>query len=264
MSFLPHHATPPEGKGTDPLEKGPMKPFSDALQNVDQDRRNAYWLMKACIVIIAIAVISIVAIATTYNYKTYVVRVDNATGQVETGGQLQSTNYVPQQVEIKHFLGQFIMDTRTVPLDPVLFKNNTDRALHFMTREASAKMDAMMQSDNPRMKLGKMTIQPIIKSIQLQPGSDRTYQVRWAEEEYSLSGNRSNKRINYVGLFTIGFDPSSKEEELIINPLGFKIEDLTISIESAQEVEPASAPAPASSPVMLPQDDSSLRGGAVQ
>ena len=171
MSLLPHHTTPPAGKGTDPLEKGPMKPFGNVLMNIDQDRRNAYWLMKACVVIIGIAVVSVVAIATTYNYKTYVVRVDNATGQVDTGGQLKSTNYSPQQAEIKHFLGQFILDTRTVPLDPVLFKNNIDRSQHFMTREASTKMASMLKSDNPRTKLGKMTFQPVIKSFQLQPGS---------------------------------------------------------------------------------------------
>lgn len=193
MSLLPHHTTPPAGKGTDPLEKGPMKPFGNVLMNMDQDRRNAYWLMKACVVIIGIAVVSVVAIATTYNYKTYVVRVDNATGQVDTGGQLKSTNYVPQQAEIKHFLGQFILDTRTVPLDPVLFKNNIDRSQHFMTREASTKMASMLKSDNPRTKLGKMTIQPVIKSIQLQPGSKSTYQVRWSEESFSLSGGMSNK-----------------------------------------------------------------------
>ena len=104
--------------------------------------------MKACVVIIGIAVVSVVAIATTYNYKTYVVRVDNATGQVDTGGQLKSTNYVPQQAEIKHFLGQFILDTRTVPLDPVLFKNNIDRSQHFMTREASTKMASMLKSED--------------------------------------------------------------------------------------------------------------------
>ena len=202
MSLLPHHTTPPAGKGTDPLEKGPMKPFGNVLMNMDQDRRNAYWLMKACVVIIGIAVVSVVAIATTYNYKTYVVRVDNATGQVDTGGQLKSTNYTPQQAEIKHFLGQFILDTRTVPLDPVLFKNNIDRAQHFMTREASTKMASMLKSDNPRTKLGKMTIQPVIKSIQLQPGSKSTYQVRWSEESFSLSGGMSNKKVNYVALFS--------------------------------------------------------------
>lgn len=260
MPLLPHHTTPPAGNGTDPFEKGPMKPFSNVIRNIDQDRKNAYWLMKACVVIIGVAVVSIVAIATTYNYKTYVVRVDNATGQVDTGGQLKSTNYEPQQAEIKHFLGQFILNTRTVPLDPVLYKNNVDRAQHFLTQEASQKMVAMMKSDNPRTKLGKMTIQPVIKSIQLQPGSKSTYQVRWAEESYSLSGNASNKRINYVALCTVGIDPPSKEDELLINPLGLKIQDLSISVESTSTLSPSTT---TTSPSTNNEPETS-RGGAIE
>ena len=261
MPLLPRHTTPPAGNGTDPLEKGPMKPFSNALKNIDQDRKNAYWLMKACVVIIVVAVVSVVGIATTYNYKTYVVRVDNATGQVDTGGQLKSTNYVPQQAEIKHFLSQFILDTRTVPLDPVLYKNNVDRAQHFLTQEASQKMIAMMKSDNPRTKLGKMTIQPVIKSVQLQPGSKSTYQIRWAEDSFSLSGNISNKRINYVALCTVGIDPPSKEEELLINPLGLKIQDLSISIESTSTLTP---PATTTQPSSGGNESELPRGGAVE
>ena len=39
MSLIPHHATPPAGKGTDPLEKGPLKPFSNALMNLGPTER---------------------------------------------------------------------------------------------------------------------------------------------------------------------------------------------------------------------------------
>ena len=97
----------------------------------------------------------------------------------------------------------------------------------------------MLKSDNPRTKLGKMTIQPVIKSIQLQPGSKSTYQVRWSEESFSLSGGMSNKKVNYVALFSVGIDPPSKEDELLINPLGLKIQDLTISIESTSSASPS-------------------------
>lgn len=229
---LPFHTKPPKGNATDPLEKGAMGKYGDDLTRSRAERDHAYWLMKACVAIIAICVIITSIIAVSANYKTYVVRVDNATGQVETGGQLKSTNYQPQEVEIKHFLAQFVTDTRTVPLDPVLFKNNIDRAGHYLTNESANKLQAMLKDNNPQTKLGKMTVQPTIKSIQLQPGSKSTYQVRWTEEEYSLSGNPNNKKVNYVALFTVAVDPPSKEEELLINPLGLKIRDLTVSIES--------------------------------
>ena len=239
--MFPFHSAKPDGNATDVLEKDPMGPYADVLSNIKQARDNAYWAVKACIVIIGICVIITALIATTYNYKTYVVRVDNATGQVETGGELKATNYKPQEAEIKHFLSQFILDTRTVPLDPVAYKNNVDRATHFLTNESSNKLSAMIKNDDPRAKLGRLTVLPTIKSIQLQPGSNATYQVRWTEEEFSLSGTSTNRINNYVALFSVIVDPPTKESELLINPLGLKIKDLTISIESTSKV---SAPQP--------------------
>ena len=79
-----------------------------------------------------------------------------------------------------------------------------------------------------------------LRSIQLQPGSKGTYQVRWSEEEYSLSGSSTHRINNYVALFAVTVDPPTKEAELLINPLGLKIKDLTMSIESTSK-----APTPA-------------------
>ena len=236
----PDHSAPPDGNAADIFEKGPMKPYSDDLLNFKQQRDTAFWLMKACIVIIGICVIVTVLIATTYNYKTYVVRVDNATGQVETGGELKATNYSPREAEIKYFLTNFVADTRTVPLDPVQYKNNVDPAAHYLTTQSANKLADMLKNDDPRAKLGKMTVQPTIRSIQLQPGSKGTYQVRWSEEEYSLSGSSTHRINNYVALFAVTVDPPTKEAELLINPLGLKIKDLTMSIESTSK-----APTPA-------------------
>ena len=52
----------------------------------------------------------------------------------------------------------------------------------------------------------------------------------------------SNKKVNYVALFSVGIDPPSKEDELLINPLGLKIQDLTISIESTSSASPSDSP----------------------
>ena len=129
-------------------------------------------------------------------------------------------------------MAQFIADTRTIPLDPVQYKNNWNRSRHFMTQEAAQKINAIVSKDNPVGLLGRMTVQPQIRSIQLQPGSNSTYQVRWVEEEYAISGNITGRKVSYVALFSVVIEPQSKEEELLINPLGLKIKDLAISKEN--------------------------------
>ncbi len=70
------------------------------------------------------------------------------------------------------------MDTRGVPMVPVQYKNNWDKAQHFLTQEGGAKFTVLYKQDNPTAKFGKMMTQPVIKSIQLQLKMKNVCQVR--------------------------------------------------------------------------------------
>lgn len=222
----------PQREPTDVFDRHAAGKFQSDLYNLALDKDVAKKRNLLYLALIIVCVISTIFIATTANYKTYVVRVDNATGQVEAGGELKATNYRPQEAEIKTFLAQFIRNTRTIPLDPVQYRANWENSKHFMTQEAAQKLNAMMEKEAPAAKLGHSTVQAEIKSIQLQPGTQSTYQVRWVEEEFSLSGGMSGQKASYVALFTVKIDPPTKESELLINPLGLKIKDLTMTKEN--------------------------------
>lgn len=232
----------PSGEPTDVFDKkgGRLKSksystFQTDLYNLALDKDVAKKRNLIYLILIIICVIATVFVTTTASYKTYVVRVNEATGEVQTGGELKVTNYTPQEAEIRHFLAEFILDTRTIPLDPIQYKNGLEKSKHFMTSEASQKFNALLMKDDPVKKLGRSTIQPEIRSVQLQPGSKSTYQVRWSEEEYSLTGGATGKKTYYVGLFNVGVDNrGQKEAEFLINPLGIKIKDLNISQEEGQ------------------------------
>lgn len=225
----------PKSQPTDAFDKKAHSVFQSDLYNLALDKDVAKKRNLIYLVLIIVCVLATAYISTTASYKTYVVRVDNATGQIETGGELKATNYQPQEMEIRHFLAQFILDTRTLPLDPVQYKNSLEKSKHFLTSEAAQKFNAILVKDEPVRKLGRMTIQPEIKSIQLQPNSKNTYQVRWSEEEFSVSGSATGKKINYVALFNIGVDSKGmNESELLVNPLGLKIRDLNMSREEGQ------------------------------
>ncbi len=225
----------PKSQPTDAFDKKAHSVFQSDLYNLALDKDVAKKRNLIYLVLIIVCVLATAYISTTASYKTYVVRVDNATGQIETGGELKATNYQPQEMEIRHFLAQFILDTRTLPLDPVQYKNSLEKSKHFLTSEAAQKFNSILVKDEPVRKLGRMTIQPEIKSIQLQPNSKNTYQVRWSEEEFSVSGSATGKKTNYVALFNIGVDSKGmNESELLVNPLGLKIRDLNMSREEGQ------------------------------
>ena len=225
----------PNGEPTALFDRKAAGRFQTDLYNLALDKDVAKKRNLLYIGLLIVCVLATIFIAVTANYKTYVVRVDNATGQVETGGQLKATNYQPQEAELKAFMAEFIADTRTIPLDPVQYKTNWNKAKHFMTNEAAQKYSALVSKENPIAKLGHMTVQPQIKSIQLQPGTKATYQVRWVEDEFSIGGTATGRKVGYVALFSITIEPQSKEEELLINPLGMKIKDLTLTKESETE-----------------------------
>lgn len=124
----------PSGEPTDTFDKkkgGRLKSksystFQTDLYNLALDKDVAKKRNLIYLILIIICVIATVFVTTTASYKTYVVRVNEATGEVQTGGELKVTNYTPQEAEIRHFLAEFILDTRTIPLDPIQYKNGLE------------------------------------------------------------------------------------------------------------------------------------------
>lgn len=223
----------PNGKIHDIFDQDAHGVYQSDLNNLAYDKHLAQRRNLIYLALVVLCVAACVYISTTANYKTYVVRVDNATGQVEAGNQLVATNYSPKEAEIKYFLSEFVRATRTLPLDPILYKQNWTKSQHYMTQAASQKYNRMISEENQLARLGRTTTQVKIRSLQKQPGSERTFQVRWSETEYNIGGSLTGKEEYYVALFTVLINPPTREEELLINPLGLTIADLNYAREAA-------------------------------
>lgn len=147
----------PKGKATDVFDKKAAGVFQNDLNNLAYDKHKAQQRNVLLLITLAVCVVCMVYVTVFANYKTYVVRVDNATGQVEVGSRLVTTNYTPQEAEIKHFLSRFVSNIRTIPLDPVLYKSNWNTAQHFLTPQAAQKLNNMIASENQLARLGRST-----------------------------------------------------------------------------------------------------------
>lgn len=79
----------PKGKATDVFDRGAAKRFQTDLYNLALDKDVAKKRNLLYMVLLALCVVAMVFVVTTANFKTYVVRVDNATGQVEAGGRAE-------------------------------------------------------------------------------------------------------------------------------------------------------------------------------
>jgi type IV secretion system protein VirB5 len=152
----------------------------------------------------------------------YMVRV-NSDGSAQANGPIPD-HYLPQQKEIKYFLGQFIRWVRTIPTDPVIFKQNWLSAYAYMKPSAAMKMTGIVNKESPASLIGSETREIDITSIL--PISNSSYQIRWKEASYVADGTQK-EQANMSGIFTFDVIMPSDEKVLNVNPLGLYIKDFS-------------------------------------
>lgn len=152
--------------------------------------------------------------------RPFIVKVDSEGSATNLGPVNQ--NYNPKQPEIRYFLRQIVEKTQSVPLDPVIARNNWLTIYSFLRPAAANKMNSIFQKDNPISLVGKETHE--VKVNVVVPISDNTYQVRWTKTIYDKDGLRINS-YDMTGIFTIDLVPPKDEQTLNINPLGLYVKD---------------------------------------
>jgi type IV secretion system protein TrbF len=155
----------------------------------------------------------------------YVVQVDKH-GVVQAVGKATQTNYTPQQPVIGYFIAQFVRCTRSLPLDPVVAKQNWLEAYAFLSNEATIQLNEIAQREKPLDKLGQETVAVNIENVVAK--SKDSYQVRWIETVYSKEGATTATRT-MTGLFTIEIIPPTEEKQLMANPLGLYVKQFSWS-----------------------------------
>lgn len=230
---VPQQKFEPKGKASDYFDKDALGPTRTAMFNMAYAKDEAIRRNKIYLGIIALLIVSMVVLALTANYKTYVVRVDSSTGKIDAATELKATQYSPQEAELRYFLREFIRNTRTVPLDVVMYRQNWDRSQHFLTSDAGQKYANLIAQEGFMGNLGVHTVQPRITSMQRQPNMPNTYEIRWTESVFKDGRQLDNPR-RYVGLFTVGIQPPTDEAELGINPLGLFIVDMSYARETGE------------------------------
>lgn len=208
----------------------PETPFARAKQewdlrigtNVAQARnwRLAFFSMAIFSSILAASLFSQVQSAKVI---PVLVGIDRERGEPTVIGPASKSQYQIGALEIKYFLSQFIRFVRSIPLDPVIVKQNWLRAYSYLRRDAAGLLNEMTNSEteSPLKKIGKVvvSIQPI--SV-VQVPETNSYQVRWRETAYSSGGQKLDE-YTMLGTFLVEIEPPKDEQTLQENPLGLFI-----------------------------------------
>ena len=97
---------------------------------------------------LAVATIGNVYQATQSTVEPYIIEVDSTTGAIRKAGVISEMKYTPEKLEIEYFLGRFIQDTRSLPVDGEVYKQSWYEAYGYMTKDAAAAMSAEMDKQN--------------------------------------------------------------------------------------------------------------------
>lgn len=153
--------------------------------------------------------------------RPFVVEVDSL-GQAAKITALDG-RYEPKDAEIGHTLSRWVQDVRSKSLDPVVIRQNWLRAYDFTTPRSAAFLNAWAQANDPFAELGHKAV--TVEVLNVVRRSDRTYDLQWRETRF-LHGQKAGQE-RWRALITVKQQPPRNEAELMKNPLGLRIEDVS-------------------------------------
>lgn len=116
--------------------------------------------------------------------------------RVDALGQL-STPLAPHELppatapQLEYAITRWLLHTRSISSDPVVFRRNWDEVGAFSTVPLMANLRDFQDEQTTRMLRDGHRVQVTVKSVIPVPNSQRSYQVEWKEQAY----DRSNKPL---------------------------------------------------------------------
>lgn len=131
--------------------------------------------------------------------------------------------YEPTSAQISHALATWIRQVRSKPTDPVVIRQNWLAAYDLLTPKAASFLNAWAQSHDPFAEVGREAVEVAVLSVVRR--SERSFDLQWRETRFV--GGQQAGQARWRALITVRLQPPKTEAELMKNPLGIRIEDVS-------------------------------------
>jgi len=158
----------------------------------------------------------------------WVVRVDNL-GQSQAVAPAVA-DYRPTDPQIAFHLGRFIEQTRSIPSDAIIVRQNWLRAYEFTTDRGAATLNDYARANDPFTKVGWQQIAVEVSSV-IRASND-SFRVAWTERHYENGQLSTTER--WTAILTIVIQTPRDAERLRANPLGIYVNAISWSREMSQ------------------------------
>jgi type IV secretion system protein VirB8 len=214
--------------------------------NIEQERRGrkTAWIVAMILIVVCGAQAAAIAIMLPLKEVVpYTVLVDRQTGYVEMAPGVKLGALAEDQAIVESMLAQYVLARET--FDPSDFKERYDRVALWSLGDAREGYVAQYQA-GPQSVLADIrpgtTIKTIIKKIELIDKD--TARVRF--EAQRKDTNMEPVRYDWQSIVTFRFTGQPmKQEDRLLNPLGFQVTNYRRDAETASGVQLAPNPPPA-------------------
>lgn len=131
--------------------------------------------------------------------------------------------YEPTEAQIGHALAGWVRDVRSKSIDPIVIRQNWLRAYDLMTPRAASFLNSWAAAHDPFSEVGREAIN--IEVLNVVRRTDRTFDLQWRETRF-VNGQQAGVE-RWRALITTTTQLPRNEAELMKNPLGLKIEDVS-------------------------------------
>jgi len=204
-------------------------PYVEARQEwndryLDLVRARRWWQLAAVAELVVVGLLSAGLVALSLQHKTvpYVVEVDAlgaaiAVKPAEAGGRPTDERIVRYQ------LAAFVRGARGVMTDRVAMKRGLDQVYAYARGPARTFLDDYYRANNPFEIAKTYTVSPAVTSL-LQV-SERSWQVRWSEEQRGLDGTLLGTS-NWEALLSVETVPPTTADAIQVNPFGLYVTEI--------------------------------------
>ena len=150
----------------------------------------------------------------------YIVQIDSR-GEVKGIGAVQSAT--PTDAQIAHHLERFVRDVRSVPIDPIVLRDNWLEAYAYVTARCAASLNDYARAAEPFKNVGQASTS--VEVISVVRASATSFQVRWVERKFQQSSPTATE--HWTAILTLQIKPPADELQLRRNPLGVYVDSLS-------------------------------------
>lgn len=153
--------------------------------------------------------------------KSYVYVAEIKPGQHVVNLKTLGKAYQPSEAMKQAFIGHFIHDVMSIPLDPIVLRTNLQQSYDVVAGQARAQLSQFISVYGAFKDLGQLT--KVVSITNINALGQNTYDFTWMVTSYSQTGQNQSVQI-YNGVFTLTMPAVPKTmQEMLLNPLGLRI-----------------------------------------